>query len=198
MLEAARAVWFEEPFAASALDAYRALARRSTVKLAAERGAQRAHGEHLIDYGRRRLHPDRLRPHRRHLPVEEVADYAVTKGVTFVNHTFTLHLALSASMQPFAGLADHRICEYPAMPKPLAVEMTADHLTPDANGEIAAPDAPGLGITVSAARARKYLQDVDIRVNGRGRFDGGAITRRSMRVGKDRSDGAVPMQPAAP
>ena len=29
----------------------------------------------------------------------EVADYAVAKGVTFVNHTFTSHLALSASMQ---------------------------------------------------------------------------------------------------
>ena len=26
------------------------------------------------------------------------------RGVTFVNHTFTTHLALSASLQPFAGL----------------------------------------------------------------------------------------------
>ena len=48
--------------------------------------------------------------------------------------------------------------------------MTENHLRPDANGEIAAPDAPGLGITVSVAGARKYLQDVDIRVNGRTLF----------------------------
>jgi hypothetical protein len=41
---------------------------------------------------------------------------------------------------------------------------------PDADGEIAAPDAPGLGITVLAAGGRKYLQDVDIRVNGRPLF----------------------------
>jgi L-alanine-DL-glutamate epimerase-like enolase superfamily enzyme len=48
--------------------------------------------------------------------------------------------------------------------------MTANHLKPDANGEVAAPDAPGLGITVSTTGARKYLQDVDIRVNGRQLF----------------------------
>ena len=103
-------------------------------------------------------------------PSKEVADYAVAKGVTFVNHTFTSHLALSASMQPFAGLQDHRICEFPAMPKPLALEMTANHLRPDANGEIAAPDAPGLGIAIAPAGVRKYLQDIEIRVNGRQLF----------------------------
>ena len=80
------------------------------------------------------------------------------KGVTFVNHTFTSHLALSASLQPFAGLQDHRICEFPAMPKPLALEMTSNHLRPDANGEIATPDAPGLGIEISAAGVRKYFR----------------------------------------
>ena len=114
--------------------------------------------KHLIDYGRVgfiQIDCGRIGGIG---PSKEIADYAVGKGVTFVNHTFTSHLALSASMQPFAGLADHRICEYPAMPKPLSLEMTENHLTPDANGEIAAPDAPGLGITVSAQGARKYFR----------------------------------------
>lgn len=31
-------------------------------------------------------------------PAKEVADYAVAKGVTYVNHTFTSHLALAASL----------------------------------------------------------------------------------------------------
>ena len=103
-------------------------------------------------------------------PSKQVADYAVAKGVTFVNHTFTSHLALSASMQPYAGLEDHRICEFPALPKPLALELSQNHLRPDRNGEISAPDAPGLGIEVSPAGVRKYLQEVDIQVNGRTLF----------------------------
>ena len=167
-LEQARATWFEEPFAASALDSYGALAKRSAVKLAGGEGAHNIYmAKHLIDYGGVgfiQIDCGRIGGIG---PAKEIADYAVAKGVTFVNHTFTSHLALSASMQPFAGLADHRICEFPAMPKPLALEMTANHLVPDANGEIAAPDAPGLGIDISAAGVRKYLQDVDIRVNGR-------------------------------
>ena len=103
-------------------------------------------------------------------PSKEIADYAVARGVTFVNHTFTSHLALSASMQPYAGLADHRICEFTTMPKPLALEMSANHLRPDANGEIAAPDAPGSGSRFRPAGVRKYLQDVEIRVNGQAAF----------------------------
>jgi len=171
-LEAARAIWFEEPFAASALESYGALAKRSaTVKLAGGEGAHNVNmAKHLIDYGRVgfiQIDCGRIGGIG---PSKEVADYAVGKGVTFVNHTFTSHLALSASMQPFAGLEDHTICEYPAMPKPLALEMTENHLTPDANGQIAAPDAPGLSIAVSPPGARKYLQDVDIRVNGRRLF----------------------------
>ena len=44
---------------------------------------------------------------------KRVADYASAKGVTYVNHTFTSQLALSASIQPFAGLEHDEIAEYP-------------------------------------------------------------------------------------
>lgn len=100
-------------------------------------------------------------------PAKRVADYAATRGVTFVNHTFTSHLALSASLQPYAGLPDHRICEYPFAPKPLALAFTATHLARDAAGEIAAPDAPGLGIEIDWDGVRQYLVDVEISVGGR-------------------------------
>ena len=171
-LEQARATWFEEPFAASALAAYGALAQRSRqVKLAGGEGAHNVDmAKHLIDYGGVgyiQIDCGRIGGIG---PSKQVADYAVAKGVTFVNHTFTSHLALSASMQPYAGLEDHRICEFPAMPKPLALELSQNHLQPDRNGEIAAPDAPGLGIEVSPTGVRKYLQRVDIQVNGRTLF----------------------------
>ncbi len=167
-LEATHATWLEEPFHASALEAYRALARRSsTVKLAGGEGAHNIYmARHLIDYGEVgfvQIDCGRIGGIG---PAKRIADYAAARAVTYVNHTFTSHLALSASLQPYAGLADHRICEYPAAPKPLAVDLTADHLQPNANGEIVLPDAPGLGVRVDLPRLARYLVDVEIRVGG--------------------------------
>jgi L-alanine-DL-glutamate epimerase-like enolase superfamily enzyme len=167
-LEAAGATWLEEPFHAAALEAYGALAARSSrVRIAGGEGAHNvAMARHLMDFGRVgyiQIDCGRIGGIG---PAKTVADLAVARGVTYVNHTFTTHLALSASLQPYAGLADHRICEYPAAPKPLAVELTANHLERDANGEIAAPDAPGLGIAIDGDAVRRYLLDVEIKVGG--------------------------------
>ncbi len=134
-----------------AFAAHAALARRAgDVAHRRRRGRpHRPHGDEPHRLRRRPLHPDRRRPHRRHrAPRRPWRTMPCAHGVTYVNHTFTSHLALSASLQPFAGLADHRICEYPVDPKQVALDLSANHLLPDANGEIRAPDAPGLGIEV--------------------------------------------------
>ena len=60
-----------------------------------------------------------------------------------------------------------RLCEYPFAPKRLALDLTTNHLTPNALGEVAAPDQPGLGMEIDAQRLRPYLQQVEITVNGR-------------------------------
>jgi len=99
-----------------------------------------------------------------------VADHAAARGVTYINHTFTSNLALSASLQPYAGLENHRICEYPTNLRPLAVDLTRTHITPDTNGEIAIPDAPGLGITPNPTALLDYAQDVEIKINGQTLF----------------------------
>ena len=168
-LEAARATWLEEPFHAAALDAYGALAKRSgKVRIAGGEGAHNfSMAQHLIDFGGVgfiQIDTGRIGGIG---PSKRVADYAVAKGVTFVNHTFTSHLALSASMQAFAGLADHRICEFPFQPKSLSVDFVANPIARDADGMVAAPDAPGLGIQVDTAGMRKYLVDVEIKVSGK-------------------------------
>ena len=53
------------------------------------------------------------------------------------------------------------------MPKPLATAISANHLERDANGQVAAPDAPGLGIEVATTALRGYLQEVEISVGGK-------------------------------
>lgn len=166
-LEAIHAHWLEEPFQTGALQSYRALSARSSVGLAGGEGAHNVDmARHLIDYGNVRFIQIDCGRIGGIGPAKRVADYAARRGVTYVNHTFTSHLALSASLQPFAGLAEHRICEYPAAPKQLAVDLTTNHLRPDQNGEIRIPEAPGLGMTVNIAGLSRYLVDVEIQVQG--------------------------------
>jgi L-alanine-DL-glutamate epimerase-like enolase superfamily enzyme len=168
-LQAVNATWLEEPFVSGALNEYHALAERSgSVRIA---GGEGSHNEdmarHMIDHGGLgfvQIDAGRIggiSPSRR------VADYALERGVTYVNHTFTSHLALSASLQPFAGHPAGSICEYPVELKSLAWDMTKDHILPDANGQVNLPDAPGLGLTPDLEAAKPYLLDVEIAVGGK-------------------------------
>ncbi|MBP6506696.1 MAG: mandelate racemase/muconate lactonizing enzyme family protein [Opitutaceae bacterium] len=167
-LHECRALWLEEPFVSGALEAYSALAAKAgSLKLAGGEGSHNIwmarqmmqHG----DVGYIQIDCGRIGGIS---VAKQAADDAVARGVTFVNHTFTSHLALSASLQPFAGLEKDVICEYPVEPKPLAVEMTSNHLKRDPNGQVRAPATPGLGITPDLAGIKKYLVPVEIKVRG--------------------------------
>jgi len=170
-LERVDAGWLEEPFEADAYHAYALLGQRTKVPLAGGEGAHNVHmARNLIDFanvGFVQVDCGRIGGIG---AAAVVARYADERGVTFVNHTFTSHLALSASLQPFAGLAEHRICEFPAEPRQLAVDMTGGHLVPDADGEIRAPESPGLGMTIDTAALEKYIVEVEIDVGGRTLF----------------------------
>jgi L-alanine-DL-glutamate epimerase-like enolase superfamily enzyme len=167
-LEQIGAVWLEEPFHTSALDAYASLSHKGHLKLAGGEGAHNFYmAQHLIDYGRVgyiQVDCGRIGGIG---PAKRVADYAASKSVTFVNHTFTSHLALSASLQPYAGVRSDEICEYPFAPKPLARDLTSNYLKRDNHGYVTVPDAPGLGIDINTEAARRYLVNVEIKVNGR-------------------------------
>ena len=167
-LEEARATWLEEPFVPHAFVAHAALASRArTVGIAGGEGAHSVHmATNLIDYGGVRFIQIDTARIGGIGPAKAVADHAVRHGVTYVNHTFTSHLALSASLQPFAGLAEHRICEYPVEPKAVALAISSNHLLPDENGEVRAPDAPGLGIQVDLDGLQPYLRTVEIQIDG--------------------------------
>jgi L-alanine-DL-glutamate epimerase-like enolase superfamily enzyme len=168
-LEEAGVVWLEEPFNSGALGAYHALADQcDRLRLAGGEGAHNPLlAEHLIDFGGIgfvQIDTGRVGGIG---DAKRVANYAQARGVQFVNHTFTSHLALSASLQPFAGSEGDWICEYPVEAKPLAKDLTRNHLSLDESGRVAAPEAPGLGMTLDLDAVRPYLLDVDITVNGK-------------------------------
>ncbi|WP_274627395.1 mandelate racemase/muconate lactonizing enzyme family protein [Arvimicrobium flavum] len=171
-MERNRVTFFEEPFHGSAYGAYGAL--RDRVKTVKTAGGEAAHNrymaEHLIDFGRVGYIQIDCGRIGGLWPAKQVADYAAARGVTYINHTFTSNLALSASLQPFAGLKDHVICEYPTTLKQLAVDLTRNHIAPNANGEIEVPDAPGLGIEVNTDALKQYKVDVEIKVGGKTLF----------------------------
>jgi len=168
-LKDCRATWLEEPFVSGALDSYRRLAEVcGPVKLAGGEGCHNFYmAQQMMDYagiGYVQIDAGRIGG----LSIaKQVADYAQAKGVTYVNHTFTSHLALSASLQPFAGLEGDFICEYPVELKPLAWELSREHLLPDSGGVVQAPDAPGLGVSPNIEAIRRYLVDVEIRAKGK-------------------------------
>ena len=168
-LRACGAVWLEEPFVSGALESYRRLAAKSApVKLAGGEGCHNFHqAKNMIDYaglGYVQIDAGRIGGIT---TAKAVADYAAEKGVQFVNHTFTTSLALSASIQPYAGLEKHILCEFPSEPSALAQEFTTTRLMPGADGCVSLPEKPGLGLEPDLLALKKYLVEVEIKVAGR-------------------------------
>lgn len=169
LLNSVNAYWLEEPFINGALDSYKRLSESyQSVALAGGEGCNNyVQAQSMINYaGLRFIQIDAGRIGGITV-AKRVVDLAQTRNVTYVNHTFTSHLALSASLQAYAGIEKNIISEYPVELKPLAQEISKVKIIPDGNGYIHVPEQPGLGISVDAQALRKYLVDVEIKVNGK-------------------------------
>lgn len=163
------AYWLEEPFGNMALESYKTLSESTpAIALAGGEGCNNfVQAQAMIQYaGLKFIQIDAGRIGGISV-AKRVADLAQRSNITYVNHTFTSHLALSASLQPFAGIEKDIISEYPVELKSLAQDITLIKITPDVNGYIFVPEQPGLGITVDAQSLKKYLVDVEIKVNGK-------------------------------
>jgi L-alanine-DL-glutamate epimerase-like enolase superfamily enzyme len=171
-LQACGAVWLEEPFVSGALEAYGHLAKScGGLKLAGGEGCHNFHqAKNMIDYaglGYVQIDAGRIGGIT---TAKAVADYAARRGVQFVNHTFTTDLALSASIQPYAGLESHDLCEFPTEPSALTQEFCVTKLPPDADGLIHLLETPGLGIEPDTNALAKYLVPLEITVGGKSTF----------------------------
>jgi L-alanine-DL-glutamate epimerase-like enolase superfamily enzyme len=159
-------VWLEEPFLSGALKAYSELGSRMQGKLRTA-GGEGAHeplmARNLIDFGSVgyiQIDAGRIGGLS---SAYEIGRYAEKKSVTYVNHTFTTPLALSASIHAFAGLENSTYCEVPVESSPMAAGLTVEHMGIDDNGLVHLPEQPGLGMTLNRETIRRYLQPVEIR-----------------------------------
>jgi L-alanine-DL-glutamate epimerase-like enolase superfamily enzyme len=167
-LKEARVAWLEEPFISAALGAYRELSSLShPLSLAGGEGCHQSHQAYnMIDFGKLgyiQIDTGRIGGIT---SAFQVAQYARERGVAYVNHTFTSHLALSASIQPYAGHAEDQLCEYPVEATPLARELTRTSIRLDGDGMVCLPEAPGLGLEPDLEIIRRYKREVEIRVDG--------------------------------
>jgi len=176
-LKSCRAAWLEEPFVCGALSAYKELSERcQPLGLAGGEGCHDfQQARNMIDFaGLAYIQIDAGRIGGI-TAAKAVADYAARRSVQFVNHTFTSSLALSASLQPYAGLENHSLCEFPSEPSALARELTSTRLMPDAQGLIHLPEKPGLGLEPNLEALKKYYVPVEIKIGRRIVFHSGTI-----------------------
>lgn len=180
LLEEVNALWLEEPFSPYAYLSHAELARRSPqVALA---GGEASHNpemaKNLIRFGGIRFVQIDTGRVGGIGASKEISDFAAAEGVTYVNHSFTSHLALAASLHSFAGQATSTLCEFPAGLSELAKAVTSTALVPDEQWRVSAPTAPGIGIAVNLDAVAPYLREVELRV------DGAVLNAAAMSAGK--------------
>ena len=161
--------WLEEPFISGATEAYGEIsAVHPDLPLAAGEGCNNIQMARDLVYrgGVQYLQIDagRIGGISTAFEARKLAEAA---GITYVNHTFTSNLALSASMQPYVGVERFELAEYPTEMKPLARDLTVEKIERGEDGLIRVPEFPGLGITPDLDTIRKYLLQVKIEVGGR-------------------------------
>ncbi|MDP7331854.1 MAG: mandelate racemase/muconate lactonizing enzyme family protein [SAR324 cluster bacterium] len=168
MLEKAGVQWLEEPFYTDSFSAYKGLSQSTKVPLAGGEGCHNPlMAKNMIDFcglGFIQIDSGIIGGIG---SAKEVADYAVSRDVQFVNHTFTSHLAFVSSILPYCGYEDFIFCEYPVQLKPLAWDITIEHIQLNDEGKIDIPEKTGLGIEVDVEGIKPYLSMVKIELDGK-------------------------------
>ena len=162
----ANITWLEEPFFSDAFFEYSELSKLTNIPLA---GGESCHSiesaKNMIRYGKVKFIQIDAGIAGGILAGKEICDFAEKNDVQYVNHTFTSHLQLSASLQPYANSSKSIYAEFPQQLKPLAWDLTTNHIEMDQNGYINLLGDIGHGIQINEKALDKYNVDVEIHVN---------------------------------
>ena len=168
ILSTAKVTWLEEPFYSDAFFEYSELARQSSVSLA---GGESCHSvesaKNLIRYGGVKYIQIDAGIVGGIIAGKEICEFAEKMDVQYVNHTFTSHLQLSASLQAYTGSVKSTLAEYPMQLKPLAWDITKNHILKDDSGYIITPLEIGHGMKINEKALDQYKMDVEILINSK-------------------------------
>ena len=148
-LEALGIGWLEEPFLPDAYEAYAKLADTVDLTIAAgEQDVTRWGFRELIERG----HVDLVQPDvTRCGGITEtlrIAELARERGVETVPHAWKSGIIKAASLHVNAVLPDARYQEYCVAETPINTALTVERLPLEADGCVAVPTAPGIGVTL--------------------------------------------------
>jgi len=162
----ANITWLEEPFFSDAFFEYSELSKLTNISLA---GGESCHSiesaKNMIRYGKVKFIQIDAGIAGGILAGKEICDFAEKNDVQYVNHTFTSHLQLSSSLQPYANSSKSIYAEFPQQLKPLAWDLTTNHIEMDHSGYINLLGDIGHGIQINEKALDKYKVDVEIHVN---------------------------------
>ncbi len=168
MLTEAKVTWLEEPFYSDAFYEYSELAKQSSLSLA---GGESCHSvesaKNLIRYGNVKYIQIDAGIAGGIIAGKEICEFAESMNVQYVNHTFTSHLQLSASLQAYAGSVKSTLSEYPMQLKSLAWDITKNHILKDDNGCITTPLEVGHGMIINEKALDQYKVNVEILINSK-------------------------------
>ena len=168
ILSRAKVTWLEEPFYSDAFFEYSELARQSSISLA---GGESCHSvesaKNLIRYGGVKYIQIDAGIVGGIIAGKEICEFAEKMDVQYVNHTFTSHLQLSASLQAYTGSVKSTLAEYPMQLKPLAWDITKNHILKDDSGYIITPLEIGHGMKINEKALDQYKMDVEILINSK-------------------------------
>ncbi len=141
--------WLEEPFVPDAYEAYAELADAVDLTIAAgEQDVTRWGFRELIERG----HVDLVQPDvTRCGGITEtlrIASLAAEYGVATVPHAWKSGIIKAASLHVNAVLPDALYQEYCVADTPINTALTVERLPLEADGCIAVPTAPGIGVTL--------------------------------------------------
>jgi D-galactarolactone cycloisomerase len=157
-------LWLEEPLPAASVRAYAELRRSSGVRIAGGEFARTP--AELLAF----LEADALDVYQPDAVcavglqrAREVAELAHDRGLWYTPHTWTNGIGLIVNLHVAAGVGARPYLEFPYDPPGWTPErrdfMLAEPLRLDADGCVAVPDRPGLGIALDDDALRRYAAD---------------------------------------
>jgi L-rhamnonate dehydratase len=152
--------WLEEPFEPDEYEAYAELADAVDIRVAAgEQDTTRWGFRELLDRG----HVDLVQPDVTRCggitELLRIAELARERGAETVPHAWKSGIIKAASLHVNAVLPDALFQEYCVADTPIATKLTRERLPIDAEGYVAVPTGPGLGVELDEEVLARYRVD---------------------------------------